>query len=247
MNMPVVVPRFIPTPANRQLRRARKNLQSVSLRLIETYRKQKLESLEGSLIAHLLQSNLPDEVVEANLRAIFIAGHETTSIALTWAWYLLSQHPEQYDSLVQGENVVGLVREVLRLYPPTWITAREVISPVTFDSFALQPGDLIFVFILAIHHSTKWWGEDVLEFRPDRWSVTYTSTSTPGRWLPFGGGPRVCAGANFALTEMKIFMQTFAQAGGRFTLADPTHVPVPVAGFTRKPKDPLYMKMRFIS
>jgi cytochrome P450 len=178
---------------------------------------------------------------------VVIAGHETTSIALTWAWYLLSQHPEQYDSLVQGENVVGLVREVLRLYPPTWITAREVISPVTFDSFALQPGDLIFVFILAIHHSTKWWGEDVLEFRPDRWSVTYTSTSTPGRWLPFGGGPRVCAGANFALTEMKIFMQTFAQAGGRFTLADPTHVPVPVAGFTRKPKDPLYMKMRFIS
>jgi cytochrome P450 len=240
LSNPFVLPAWVPTSVNRRVARARKTLQTISERLIKLYDE---DRQTFNLIVSLLNSGLPPSAIDANVRSMFIAGHETTSVSLGWSAYLLATKPDYQDRLTDAAFVNAVSRESLRLYPPAWLMGRSVKKDCQLGGFTLHSGTIVYIPILSIHRNPHLWGDDALEFKPERWQNPVISK---GRWLPFGGGPRVCAGAAFALKEMQLVLTIVGELGGRFRLVNPEQIPQPVAGFTRKPGKPLMMRIEFV-
>jgi cytochrome P450 len=240
---PFILPRWIPTSVNRRVEGARKKLSSVSERLIDYYRNH--QEVPSNLITKLLESKLSSGAIDANVRTMFIAGHETTAVSLTWTAYRTAKNPECQEMFGDDTAVIWICRETLRLDPPVWASGRQVKQKLKLGNTQLFPGDIVHIPILEIHRCEEWWGEDAKQYRPNRWCKF---TASPGTWMPFGGGPRICAGAAFALTEMKDFLSLFRARGGRFKL--PSHHKDPVealASFTRKTRYPLMIEIEFVN
>ena len=154
---------------------------------------------------------------------LFAAGHETTANALSWAWYLLGKHPEVvdrlrqehrevlngqppgFDTLPQLEYTQQVINEVMRLYPPAWITDRLCIEDNQYAQHLLPKGSRVVTYIYGIHHRPDLW-EEPEAFRPERFSKEARKEQHPFAYLPFGGGPRLCIGNNFALMEMQLVL-----------------------------------------
>uniref|UniRef100_A0A0D3EQY1 non-specific serine/threonine protein kinase n=1 Tax=Oryza barthii TaxID=65489 RepID=A0A0D3EQY1_9ORYZ len=164
---------------------------------------------------------IKDIVEECKL--FYFAGAETTSVLLTWTMLLLSMHPEWQDRA--REEILGLFRknkldyeglsrlkivtmifyEVLRLYPPFIEIGRKTYKEMEIGGVTYPAGVSIKIPVLFIHHDTDSWGSDVHEFKPERFSEGISKASKdPGAFLPFGWGPRICIGQNFALLEAKM-------------------------------------------
>lgn len=169
---------------------------------------------------------------------LFLAGHETTSNALTWTWHLLGSAPEAEATLhrelaeVLGGRrpsvadlpalryVDAVLQESLRLRPPAWAIGRELVRDIDVGGVPVEAGSVLIVSPWLLHHDPRWWGEDVLEFRPERW------LDPPGErprhaFLPFGGGPRMCIGEGFARMEARLLLAAVARRW-RFE-PDPSH------------------------
>ncbi|URD94383.1 Secologanin synthase [Musa troglodytarum] len=163
-----------------------------------------------------------DEVVE-ECKLFYFAGQETTAVLLTWTMVVLSMHPEwqarareevlqvlgkdkpEFDALSHLKTVTMILYEVLRLYPPLVLIQRRTHETVEIGSIAYPPGTLLALPIIFIHHDPALWGEDASEFKPERFAEGIAKTSRDQlAFLPFGGGPRVCLGQNFALLEAKM-------------------------------------------
>jgi cytochrome P450 len=148
---------------------------------------------------------------------LFVAGHETSANALAWTLYLLAQHPEIQEQLRQEleETAPGrppafaelrslpiltnVIHEAMRLYPPAWITDRVALEDDKIGGVEIPKGTVIVPFIYGIHHSAQYW-DDPEVFRPDR----FQENQAPFTYFPFGGGPRLCIGNNFAMMEMQL-------------------------------------------
>ncbi|BAS73033.1 Os01g0602200, partial [Oryza sativa Japonica Group] len=204
---------------------------------------------------------IKDIVEECKL--FYFAGAETTSVLLTWTMLLLSIHPEWQDHA--REEIMGLFRknkpdyeglsrlkivtmifyEVLRLHPPFieigWKTYKEMeIGGVTYPA-----GVSIKIPVLFIHHDPDSWGSDVHEFKPERFSEGISKASKdPGAFLPFGWGPRICIGQNFALLESKMALCLILQRL-EFELA-PSYTHAPHTMVTLHPMHGAQMKVRAI-
>lgn len=168
----------------------------------------------------------------AGLRAesatLFMAGHETTALALTYAMYHLGRSPAAMDRLraevqrfegpLTADDVSALpyaaavIDEAMRLHPPAWLIGREATQAVTLGGYDLPAGTTVVVPIITMHHDPVRFA-DPTAFRPERW----LEGPRPGRWdyLPFGGGARVCVGNHFALMEAVLVLATMIQ-GARF-------------------------------
>ncbi|MCO6479868.1 MAG: cytochrome P450 [Phaeodactylibacter sp.] len=154
---------------------------------------------------------------------LFVAGHETTANALSWIWYLLGQHPEiverlrrehdavlggrapAFEDLPQLEYTQQVIDEAMRLYPPAWITDRLCIEDDQYGELPLPEGSRVVVFIWGIHRKPGLW-EDPGAFRPERFRRERRKEYHPFAYMPFGGGPRLCIGNNFALMEMQLVL-----------------------------------------
>lgn len=249
------VPTWLPIRSNVEMRRAIGRIDA----LIAGFIRERRASGEdkGDLLSMLLLAQdeeggggMSDKQVRDEAMTIFGAGHETTAVALTWAWILLAQHPQVearlHDELdaVLGGRPPGLddlprlayteqiIRETMRLYPPAWGTTREVIEPFSLGGYTVRPPETIFVNIYGVHHDARYF-EDPERFDPDRFAPEAEKALPRYAYLPFGGGPRICIGNAFAMMEAKLVLATLAQ---RFRLRlVPGQRVVPETVFTLRP------------
>ncbi len=182
--------------------------------------------------------------VRDEIMTLFLAGHETTANALTWTWYLLAQNPDaeralhvELDSVLAGRPPAladlprlpyteMLVKESLRLFPPAWGIGRRALHDFDLRGFRIPAGTNVFIMQWLVHRDPRFF-PDPLRFDPERWRVDPVRTGRIPRfaYFPFGGGPRVCIGAGFAMMETTLLLATIAQRY-RFTLRpDPPVVP----------------------
>lgn len=213
----------------------------------------------GTLLAALLASPVAGEpVTDAELRdelkAFLVAGHTTTASALAWTWYVLSERSDVRAQLVEecrslpGDRAPAadmlprldytrrVIQEVLRLYPPTWLTARTPVADDALAGSTIPAGVLLLLSPYVTHRHPAVW-EAPEDFDPDRFTPARAAIRPTFAYFPFGGGPRHCVGSAFATTEMQLIVATVAQ---RYRLALARGVSVtPVAGLTLRPSPAL--------
>ena len=171
---------------------------------------------------------MTDEQLRVEVTTFLLAGQETTSLALTWTWYLLSQHPgarqqleDELDTVLNGRppeyaDLANLpytrmvVDEAMRLYPPAWAFSRQALADDTLGGFHLPRGFLAFVIPYVLHRLPAYW-KDPETFDPGRFSPERSADRPKFVYLPFGAGPRQCIGNQFALIEAQLSVATLAQ------------------------------------
>ena len=143
------------------------------------------------------------------LMVMFVAGHETTANALTWALVLLSKHTEELQKLRSDQSGydMNVINETLRYYPPAWLTDREALQDDHIAGYRIPKGSLVISYIYGIHHHPDLWDQPEL-FNPARFDQ---ETELSGKFLPFGAGPRLCIGMQFAIMEMQIVLNEFVK------------------------------------
>lgn len=248
-------PLWLPTPENRAFKAAIAKLDEIVARFIEARRASGED--KGDLLSMLLLardddgSPMSDKQVRDEAITLFGAGHETTANALTWTWYLLSQHPEVeaalHDELARVlggrkpriEDLANLpytemiIKEALRLFPPAFAVVREAADEVTLGGYTLPKGSIIMGNIYGIQRDERYF-PDPERFDPERFSPENEKNIPKYAYLPFGGGPRVCLGNAFAMMEARLVLATIAQKY-RLALA-PGHQVIPQRVFTLRSK-----------
>lgn len=189
---------------------------------------------EGDLLSMLLRARddeggqMTDEQLRDEALILFVAGHETTALALSWTWMLLSQHPAAWDRLtaeldrvLEGraptlDDVPALrftecvVYESLRLYPPAWSIGREALVDLELGGLAIPRGAQLWIFQWAVHRDPHNFPRPEA-FEPERWEGDLARRLPRSAYFPFGGGPRLCIGNNFALLELVLVLATLAR------------------------------------
>lgn len=226
-------PLIVPTRANRAGRRAVAGIDRVVWKIIETRRRDNRErhDLLGMLIAArdaetnqaMNDRQLRDEAV-----TFLVAGHETTAVALSWSWYLLSQHAEARARLFREvDDVLGtrparmsdlpdlsytrmVLDEALRLYPPAWATARQAHADDEVGGVRVPRNTVITLSPYVTHRHPEFW-ERPDEFDPERFTPERCAARPDFAYFPFGGGPRGCVGRQFATMEGQLLLATIAQ------------------------------------
>ncbi len=171
----------------------------------------------------LSRTEVRDELV-----TMFIAGHETTSQALTWTWYLLSQNPAAerklheeldrvlggraptYDDLPKLQYTEQVLKESMRIYPPVFMLARRAEEQATIGDYTIPAGSEVVMWLYMTHHDARWYPEPE-KFRPDRFSPENEKKLPKLAYLPFGAGARACIGKIFAMNEAQLALATMAQ------------------------------------
>ena len=172
--------------------------------------------------------HMTDEQLRVEVTTFLLAGQETTSLALTWTWYLLSQHsaarqrleaeidsvlngrPPEYSDLANLPYTRMVVDEAMRLYPPAWGFSRQALADDTLGGFRLPRGWLAFVIPYVLHRLPAYW-TDPETFEPERFSADRSADRPKFIYIPFGAGPRQCIGNQFALIEAHLSVATLAQ------------------------------------
>ena len=262
---PVKIPESWPTPANRRARRETEFLDSLVYRIIAE-RQKEIDSgapnPHNDLLAMLMGALDEDgtQMTPKQLRdetmTLFLAGHETTALTLSWTWYLLSENPlaearlhEELQSVLGGRApqvgdlerlpyLKAVISEVLRLYPAAYTIARTSVAPCTVGGYDF-PVDTTFIMSQWVMHRDARYFEDPEAFRPERWLDGLENRLPTGAYFPFGDGPRRCIGQGFALLELGLVVARIAQ-GFRFKLV-PGHPVVPEPLVTLRAKHGIRM------
>jgi len=175
---------------------------------------------------------MPDSLVLSESMQLLVAGHETSSNALSWMLYLLSRHPdclervrEEFDTVLGGaplhfsdvpkfEFTTQVIMEALRLYPPFWMIDREAVADDRVGEVVIPAGSMVIVYVYGAHHAPRYW-ENPESFDPGRFSKSNAKQPAPFTHIPFGGGPRGCIGGNYAMLQILMVLSTLL---GRYDL-----------------------------
>jgi cytochrome P450 len=249
----------LPLPAIRRFEKARARLDATIYGLIRERRKSGLDA--GDLLSMLLLAQdegdgMSNEQVRDEALTLFLAGHETTANALTWTWYLLSQHPdverrlhEEIDTVLGGRApeladlpqlryAEMILSEALRLYPPAWAIGRMAKSDFSLGDVEIPAKSICILSPYLVQRDARWF-PDPEKFDPDRWTPEAREARPKFAYYPFGGGARVCIGERFAWMEGVIVMAAIAQKW-RLRLEQGQHVePLPL--ITLRVRDGLRM------
>lgn len=252
----VPVPMWLPSPNNLRLRRAVRQLDAIIYGFIRQRRASGED--KGDLLSLLLHARdaddgtrMSDQQVRDEAMTLFLAGHETTALVLSWTWYLLAKHPQVEAQLLAEINKVlpgrlpifddvakltyteAILLESMRLYPPAYTVGREALGDCTVGGYPVRRGMTILMSQWVVQRDPRFFDEPD-EFRPERWLGEAAKKIPKFAYFPFGGGPRLCIGNTFALMEMALVLATLAPRF-RFTLAPGTEIKaVPV--FTLHPE-----------
>jgi len=263
LNSVLRLPSWVPTPRNLREKRALARLDELFRRFIEDHRasREKPNDLLSVLLAATDEESgigMSDGQLHEEMMTLFLAGHETTAMALTWTWYLLSQYPEVEEKLVaevcrvlrgRTPTVADLahlpytemvVRESMRLYPPAPGFAREPIEDVRIGGYDVPRGSLITVNTYALHRDPRFF-EDPERFDPERFATGWEDRIPRYAFLPFGGGPRVCIGNGFAMMEARLILATVVQRW-RLSVESGQQI-VPMQLVTLRPKNGIRMRV----
>ncbi|CCH55669.1 cyc2 [Fibrisoma limi BUZ 3] len=242
---PIRLPKWIPTPNQRAFRRATETVDRLIHQIIQT-RRASAES-HDDLLDMLLRAEdeetserMSDQQLRDEVVTLFIAGHETTATSLAWTLHLLANHPDvQARAKAEVETVLAerdrpspedlrsltylmqIIQESLRMYPPAWAMTRLSLGPDQLGDYAIKAGDGILLSPYVLHHDPASWPEPE-QFNPDRFLPERVKERHPYAFLPFGGGPRLCIGNQFALMEMQVMLAVLLQ---RFIIK-PTGQPI---------------------
>jgi len=251
---------YLPTPANRRFGSVIKRLDQYIYGMIRQRRQNGEDS--GDLLSMLLHAHdedgtrMTDKQLRDEVMTLFLAGHETTALALSWAWYLLSEHPRVEARLLEElKTVIGgrsprvedlpelryadeIIKESLRLYPPAWAFGRQAIQDCEVAGYSVPKGRQVFFFPWIVHRDPRFF-DDPEEFRPERWADEKMKQLPRYAYFPFSGGPRVCIGNSFAMMEAVLVLATVAQRYRLKLVQDQAVEPWPV--FTLRPRNGIRM------
>jgi cytochrome P450 len=224
----------LPLPATRRFQKARGRLDATIYRIINERRASGED--RGDLLSMLIAARdeegdgtgMTDEQLRDEAMTIFLAGHETTANALTWTWYLLSQHPEveakfhaEVDEALKGglpsaEDFPRLrytemvMAESMRLYPPAWTIGRRALGDYQINGYTIPARSILLMSQYVTHHDARFF-PDPFRFDPERWTPEARESRPKFSYFPFGGGPRLCIGESFAWMEGVLVLATIAQ------------------------------------
>ncbi|MBC7930230.1 MAG: cytochrome P450 [Rubrivivax sp.] len=252
----------LPTPGHMRFSRAVREVDSVVYRFIAERRASGEDT--GDLLSMLLRAQdedgsvMTDKQLRDEVMTLFLAGHETTALVLTWAWHLLALNPEAEEKLAaELEEVLGgraptvedlprlrycewVVKESMRLYPPAYAVGREAVRDCEVGGYRIPKGMQIFAFQWIVQRDARWYDEPE-SFRPERWGEDAASRLPRYAYFPFGGGPRQCIGNAFALMETVLVLATIAQ---RFRLRHaPGHTVELLPAMSLRPKSGVLVKL----
>jgi len=254
---------WLPTAINRRYQRALKVMDQKIYQLIQQRRSSNLDS--GDLLSMLIAvrdevdgSQMTDRQLRDELVTLIMAGHETTANALSWTWMLLSQSSEVEAKLLQElQHVLAgrsptvadlpqlsyaqqIIKEAMRLYPPVYSIGRSANRAYNLDGYQLPAGCVI-VFSPWVTHRHPQYFSNPEQFQPDRWAGDLEKQLPKCVYFPFGDGPRICIGKNFALMEATLLLATIAQ---KFQLTLQSDQPiVPAPSITLRPKNGIHVKI----
>lgn len=247
----------LPMPKRRRFSRGVANLDSIIYGVIEQRRRSDVET--DDLLSMLLHardedgSRMSDKQLRDECMTLFLAGHETTALALSWTWHLLSMHPEVEAKLLRELETVpnpsvadlpklryasNVIAESLRLYPPAWSMGREAIEDLELGGYRITRGTNVWFCPWAIQRDPRWF-DDPNAFRPARWEGDLQKTLHRYAYFPFGGGPRLCIGQAFAQMEAVLLLAVLARAF-RVTALE---TPVPQPSVTLRPRNGLRVRL----
>ncbi|MDR3575326.1 MAG: cytochrome P450 [Anaerolineaceae bacterium] len=253
----------LPLASNARFERGRQRLDETIYRMIGEHR---ASGDNGDLLSMLLAAEdvegdgarMTDQQIRDEAMTIFLAGHETTAIALGWSWYLLSQAPQAEEQLQQELSLVlggrlptyedipaldytrMVFSEALRMYPPAYVLGRSPLSDYKVGGYVIPAGATVLLSPFVMQHDPRYYSEPY-KFDPLRWKFDEEAARPKYAYFPFGGGPRLCVGEPFAWAEGILVLATLAQTWR------PRYVPDHPIGFkpliTLRPKGGISMRL----
>jgi len=263
LSMLVPALRRLPLARNRRFARAVTKLDAIIYGFIDERRKAETTQ-RSDLLSMLLEARDDDgsRMTDAQLRdecmTLFLAGHETTAINLSWTWFLLSRNAEARAKLVRElDEVLGdrpatfadlprlrytghVIAESLRLYPPAWSMGREACEDVDVGGYRIRRGHQVWFCPWSIQRDPRWFDAPDT-FQPERWEDDLAKRLPRFAYFPFGGGPRLCIGQSFAQLEAVLLLATLARAFDVEVLPKPRATPAP--SVTLRPKHGLRVRL----
>ncbi len=246
----------LPTPGHRRYFNAVSEIDRIVFRIIAERRANGYD--EGDLLSMLLQaqdddgSQMSDGQLRDEVMTLFLAGHETTALALSWSWYLLARNPQaeqkfhdELDEVLGGRapDVSDLpklkysemiAKEAMRLYPPAYAVGREAIEETEIGGYRVPKGTQLFAFQWITHRDPRYF-HNPDEFEPERWLGDINERLPKYAYFPFGGGPRQCIGNYFAMMEIVLLLATI---GRRFSFSlAPDHAVEVLPVLSLRPRD----------
>jgi cytochrome P450 len=272
----LLLPEWLPLPSRARLARCRRELDGILLELLAERRARASDEADSEradgeradegrpasndLLGRLMlagdaEGGLSEAALRDEAMTLFLAGHETTALSLTYALRLLAQHPHEKQRLVDElSQVLGgrsptlqdlprlrftraVLDETLRLFPPAWAIGREPREDVVVAGIAMPRGTQVIVCPWVMHHDARFF-PDPDRFWPERW---ITAPAPPRfTYLPFGAGPRVCIGSHFALAEAALVLTVLLQSADFQLVPQPDLDPMPTV--TLRPRGPVLMR-----
>jgi cytochrome P450 len=258
---PFRIPDAVPTPGNLRYRRGVALLDRLVARILAERRARPGD--RGDLLSILLAARdeegkpMSDAQLRDEVITLFLAGHETTAIALSWTLFLLARHPEAEETLRREISQTlpdrlpsaadlprlpyaeAVVKESLRLYPPAYVIGREALSECVLGGYPVPARSTIYFSPWVLHRDPRWF-VDPERFRPERWSDGSTARLPRYVYIPFGGGPRICIGERFAMMEIVLVLVTLLR---RFRLVMAGPDPVAFPSITLRPEGGVPMRI----
>ncbi|TWT73633.1 Pentalenene oxygenase [Posidoniimonas polymericola] len=261
--LPVIRSAWFPSPLNLRLERTVREFHGFIQRMLDSNRR---DGSEGGLLSLLCGGGpdgeaapLSDAEIRDEVLGMIVGGHETSSVALTWAWYELDRNPAVEQRLLEElDTVLGdrpiesadvprltytrmVIDETLRLHPPFWFENRNVTREVELGGATLRAGDTVAFSRYALHRHPGFWNDPEV-FDPNRFSPgKEENRRSTYAYVPFGGGPRVCVGVHFAMQELVVVLATLARK--LRIRVDPRHRHEVRALLTMRPKHGLRVRV----
>lgn len=244
---PVKIADWIPLPGNLRYRRGVALLDRLVARVLAERRARPGD--RGDLLSMLLEARdddgapMSDKQLRDELITLFLAGHETTAISLSWTLFLLAKNPTAEDRLrreiaeVVGDRLPAagdlprlryaeaVVKEALRLYPPAYVIGREAVADCVVGGYDVPARATVYFSPWVLHRDARYFPHPEA-FRPERWQDGSTAKLPKYVYIPFGGGPRICVGERFAMMEGVLVLATILRRC-RLAMAGPDPVPFP--------------------
>jgi cytochrome P450 len=257
----IPLPDWMPTAANRREARAVTQIHEI-LRALVAERQREPSRERQDLLQMLIDARdetgatMPERQLIDEAVTLFFAGHETSSHQLSWTLLLLANHPEvaaalsaEIDRVLGGRELTlasvselplldRVLKESLRLYPPSWVFDRAPIEDVELGGFRVPRGEAVYVSPFVTQRDPRFW-PDPDRFDPERWA---SATPAPKfAYLPFGAGPRMCVGQAYAQLEARVVLATILRSGVRLEATRPDQELEPSA--TLKPRGGLPLRV----